>query len=368
MTPQTLILTIYNQLYQRSVLPLILRFSDPQDVHERVLWVLERLDNVPLAQTLIKRWARFTQIVQPTQIGSVTLQNPMILAAGFVKGKGFESEAEALAAVEHGENIIMGWRTMPALVGAVEFGSFTRYPRMGNTGRVIWRDADTYSTQNRIGLKNPGAMAAARFLAKHPPQAPYGINIAVSPGVDNPKQEAVEIVEAAQVFLDQGIRPNWFTLNLSCPNTEDDPLGNQSEAKAERLTAALQPVLNGIPLWVKVSPCLSEVQYEKLMLAFAKNGIQAVIATNTLGQPTPEDSQIMAGVGGGALHEHAVAATHALQAAAQQHQLPIQVIGCGGVLDGNSYRAFGTSVNQYWGALIYRGIAAPSIILQEAFA
>ena len=24
--------------------------------------------------------------------------------------------------------------------------------------------------------------------------------------------------------------PNWFTLNVSCPNTEDDPTGNQTEA------------------------------------------------------------------------------------------------------------------------------------------
>ena len=42
-------------------------------------------------------------------------------------------------------------------------------------------DPATRSTQNRVGLKNPGAQAAAAFLARNKTQLPttYGINIAV---------------------------------------------------------------------------------------------------------------------------------------------------------------------------------------------
>ena len=95
-------------------------------------------------------------------------------------------------------NIIPGWRSMPLLVGAVEFGSFTRCPRLGNTGTVLWRDEPTHSTQNRIGLKNPGALASAEFFALHLEQLPpvFGINIAVSPGVVDPAQMNREILEA----------------------------------------------------------------------------------------------------------------------------------------------------------------------------
>ncbi len=130
-----------------------------------------------------------------------------------------------------GRNIIPGWRCVPRLVGLVEFGSFTRWPRLGNPGVVVWRDVPTRSTQNRVGLRNPGALAAAEFLAARtkpicPPQ--FGINIAVSPGVDDPDQQTDEVLAALAAFVERGVYPAWFTLNLSCPNTEDDPTGNQT--------------------------------------------------------------------------------------------------------------------------------------------
>ncbi len=99
----------------------------------------------------------------------MTLPHPLIVAAGLVKGDGFASEAEALAAVARGRNIMPGWRSLPALVGAVEFGSFTRWPRLGNPGCVVWRDMATRSMQNRVGLRNPGATAAAAFLGARRP-------------------------------------------------------------------------------------------------------------------------------------------------------------------------------------------------------
>src|SRR5690606_28074553 len=114
-------------------------------------------------------------------------------------------------------------------VGLVEYGSFTRQARPGNIGTVMWRDAKTQSTQNRVGLKNPGVEAAATFLLKHVIDLPhtFGINIAVSPGVDN-EQAIIDIRESFNAFLKRGVIPNWFTLNVSCPNTEDDPTGNQT--------------------------------------------------------------------------------------------------------------------------------------------
>jgi dihydroorotate dehydrogenase len=144
-------------------------------------------------------------------VGGVDLPFSLILAAGWVKGDGFSSEEEALDAVAAGRNIIPGWRSMPALVGPVEFGSFTRWPRMGNLGTVLWRDVPTRSTQNRVGLKNPGAKAAATFLSQCRGNLPpcFGINIAVSPGVADPSQERHEVLESLDTFLQRGIFPSW---------------------------------------------------------------------------------------------------------------------------------------------------------------
>ncbi len=332
-----------------------------QQAHTQAMELLRWLDGQDWAQALLRQSHRLAFDAQPIAVGGVSLPYPLILAAGFVKGDGFSDEDSALAAVESGHNIIPGWRSMPALVGPVEFGSFTRWPRIGNPGTVIWRDVTTHSTQNRVGLKNPGARAAAAFLDRHRQALPsvYGINLAVSPGVTNPDQEQVEIVEAVNFFLKRQIQPGWFTLNLSCPNTEDDPGGQQTAAKAHALCQALVDIIN-VPLWVKIGPDLADEQYAMLLQTFEDVGVQGVVATNTLAQPTPDNTKLLAGVGGGRLHECAVAATIRLQSET------IAVIGCGGVRDGTTFRDFRSAdAVQYWSALVYRGPLAAAFILNE---
>jgi dihydroorotate dehydrogenase len=348
--------------------PLLFR-SQAQAAHERTLELLRRLDTHNRAITLLRQFHRLAFDCQSVTVGGVTLPFPLMLAAGFVKGDGFGDEESALAAVKRGDNIIPGWRSMPALVGPVEFGSFTRWPRTGNPGTVIWRDTATLSTQNRVGLRNPGARAAAAFLAQHRDRLPdiFGINIAVSPGVDDLVQQR-EVIEALDFFIEQPVRPAWFTLNLSCPNTEDDPGGHQTEAQTRALCSAVVKRLQATPLWVKISPDLADAQYAILMRVFAEVGVRAVIATNTLPRPAPDAPGLSAGVGGGQLHDWALAATIRLQQAAAYHNNPVDIIGCGGVMEGRAYRAFihaGAQAAQYWSALIYRGPLAAALILNE---
>ncbi|MBE2267801.1 MAG: hypothetical protein IAE80_06180 [Anaerolinea sp.] len=362
--------TLYNALK-----PLLFRLT-AGEAHARVLRLLALADSSALACALL-RWVyrvAFAPHSRPSpefggvHVGGVTLDHPLILAAGFVKGHGFTSEAQALAAVERGEDIIPGWRSIPALVGLVEFGSFTRYPRMGNPGVVMWRDPATRSIQNRVGLKNPGARAAAAFLARHKRHLPrtFGINIAVSPGVSDPAQEETEIREAIRLFLDMGIVPSWFTLNLSCPNTEDDPGANQTEASARRLCAAAISELNGrTPLWVKLSPGLADEQYAALLRAAVETGVQAIIATNTLAQPTPDNPLVLGGVAGGRLYASACEAVTSLLRAKLHERYKIDVIACGGIADGRSWASFGATAGQYYSALIYRGALAAAIIERE---
>lgn len=346
--------------------------------HESIEELLSGWDANPAMQSLCQ-WSHKRAFPQmPTHVGGVNLPYPMMLAAGFVKGLGFSSEREALAA-SHETNIIPGWRTMPALVGPVEFGSYTRYPRLGNPGTVIWRHTSTQSTQNRIGLRNPGAVAAAAFLGRHATDLPdtFGINIAVSPGVDDIAQQREEIVESLAAFVGRGVHPSWFTLNVSCPNTEDDPENNQTETLTRELCATAVTYLrenaaqtNGeIPLWVKIGPELAPAQYSVLMRIFHEVGVRAVIATNTLPRTAPIAKHLTAGIGGGDLHHHAVNATRWLMQDKHQHRYNTDVIGCGGVMDGTTYNTFqrqGAQAMQYWSALIYRGPLAAALILNES--
>ncbi len=381
-------------LYTRLLRPVIFR-SSAQTAHERLMRLLRIADRwfYPLLGSV----HRLAFAATPVTVGGVTLPAPLILAAGLVKGDGFESEAAALAAVCSGRNIIPGWRCVPRLAGLVEFGSFTRWPRLGNPGVVVWRDVPTRSTQNRVGLRNPGALAAAEFLAAHKADLPplFGINIAVSPGVDDPDQQADEMIAALSAFVERGVFPAWFTLNLSCPNTEDDPTGNQTADGARQLCAAAidalrksptpkspphsverglnTPAAPGgeahIPLWIKLGPNLSAEQYRALMAVFAETGVHAVVATNTLPEPSPADATVTAGVGGGRLHPHALKTAAALVQEKTMHAYPVDVIGCGGVLDGPTFQAFtgaGVAAVQYWSALVYRGPLAAALIAHEA--
>jgi dihydroorotate dehydrogenase len=348
-----------HRVFYRLLRAWMFRRWDAQSAHDYSLRWLAWCDQHTNVQPLVQVIHRSAFACHPVAIGGLELPHPAILAAGFVKGMGFANEADALVAVERGENIIPGWRTMPNLVGAVEFGSFTRHPRVGNSGSVMWRDTNTQSTQNRVGLRNPGARAAAAFLSGKTLPALFGINIAVSPELDDSLQEKQELLEAVEIFLEAGIRPAWFTLNLSCPNTDDDPHSHQTASEAELMCDALMSLLkpSAIPLWVKLGPDLSDHQYERLMSVFAKVGVQAVIATNTLAQPTP-DTSLIGGVGGGRLHADALRVVSRLADIRQRGSMPVAIIACGGVQDQASYQrvvAAGACVVQYYSGMIFRG-------------
>jgi dihydroorotate dehydrogenase len=370
-----LIIWLSAHFYTRILRPYLFWRYSAQEAHHALLHILAWADNNPFALTVAKFLGNLTRKKRPINIGGVTLDYPIMVAAGFVKGHSFEDETQALRAVENGENIISGWRCVPLLLGIVEFGSFTRHPRMGNSGEVIWRDPQTQSTQNRVGLKNAGAIASAEFLARQKPHLPpiFGINIAVSPGTHTPQQEQQDILESLEAFISRGVIPTWFTLNVSCPNTEDDPTGNQTETKTRSLCQAVQDYLLSrslnVPLWVKISPDLDPQQYAILMRVFAQTGVKAVIATNTLAQPSPNNPQVSGGVGGGKLRPHALQAITYLQQARTTQNADIDIIGCGGVLDGQSFHAFqahGVNVVQIWSALVYRGFLSPQIIESES--
>ena len=96
--------------------------------------------------------------------------------------------------------------------------------------------------------------------------------------------------------------------------------------------------------------------------------MKAIIATNTLGKPAPEQPVLQAGVGGGSLYSYALHAATICQQEKIYCNYPVDVIGCGGIMDGDSYlryKARGINVVQYWSALVYRGPLAAAIIESE---
>jgi dihydroorotate dehydrogenase len=339
--------------------------------------LLRRSDGIGPLVAIARAVGRATLPDRPTTVGGVTIPTPLILAAGFVKGDGFAAEADALVAVAQGRDLLPGWRVMPALVGAVELGSYTRQPRAGNSGPVVWRDDVARSTYNRIGLRNPGAAAAAAFLGARSGRLPgvWGVSLAVSPGIDDPHESATQLREAATSFerafaraaAGPTSRPAWYTLNLSCPNTEDDPAGLQTGVLARSLAQAVGEIVTA-PLWVKVGPALSPTQYDVLVDVLSDAGARAVVATNTLAGPAPTGS-MTAGMGGAPLRDHALAAIGHLRDAITRRGSSLDIVGSGGILDGRDLRAYldaGAKAAMVYSAIIFRGPLGPALILREA--
>jgi dihydroorotate dehydrogenase len=349
------------------------RGPDAQVGHARAVRAMRRADDSRPA-TMLARWlnqAAFPH--QPTRVGGVTLPHPIILAAGLVKGDGFDCEEDALTAVRGGRDIVPGWRSVPALVGAVEFGSYTCAPRLGNPGRVLWRDDARRSMQNRVGLRNPGAAAAAAFLASVAPRLPatWGVSLAASPGVTDLGRMEQEIAEAAvafeTAFKGRPNAPAWFTLNLSCPNTEDDPHGRQTEVLARRLAEALRRSVRA-PVWAKVGPDLSDDQLAGLVSAFLAAGVRAIVATNTVARPAP-GGEAAAGLSGAPLRPLALRTVDRLRASLTGVPDAPDIVACGGILEGADLRAFtaaGARAAMIYSAIVFRGPLAAALILREA--
>nr|PZN53777.1 MAG: hypothetical protein DIU68_11895 [Chloroflexota bacterium] len=363
-------LKAYATGYEHVARPLTFRHT-AQASHERMLALLRWLDVQEWAVATLEVMNRAFFPQASTHVGGVTLPHPLILSAGLVKGDGFTDEEAAVCAA-HRRNIIPGWRSVPALVGPVEFGSFTRWPRAGNLGEVLWRDEGTQSTQNRIGLKNPGIRAAAQFLGVWRAQLPsvFGINIAPSPGADD-ETARKEILEALALLFDAGVQPAWLTLNLSCPNTEDDAGARQTEAAARLLAGQVVDFLSPrkTPLWIKIAPDLSDEQYRALLRVFADTGVSAVIATNTLPRPVPNHASVTAGAGGGWLRPYSLRIVKLLAEERTRHGYPVDIVASGGVLSSrhlHQFREAGAQAFQYWSALVYRGPLAAALLHAEA--
>ena len=279
-------------------------------------------------------------------IAGVHLPQQLMIGAGIIKGEGFHSEKDAVDAVKSGYDIVPGWKEVCDDVGVAEFGSYTRFPMIGNAGKVF-RVGKDGTTWNNVGLRNPGAKAAAMYFGKRKDELPniFGINISPVMQRDNNIDAAIYYTqEAISLFLSHDVVPKWFTLNISCPNTDLISESDLVENLRDLLSACSKVQgMEDIPLWVKIGPDLSDEQHFKVLSACRHVGAKAVIATNTTKN----------GVGGTRLREKALRVVEKLHADCVVLGWPIYIIASGGIKDEEDFKAYekvGASAGQYCSA------------------
>lgn len=283
--------------------------------------------------------------MEPVAIGRVMWPGPIGVGAGLVKN--------GIMLLDYAKR-----------AHAVEIGSITRHLREGNGGQVVWKYPEEKSLRHNAGMPNYGAEHLAEDLVKVQDQVtvPWGINIAVSPGIFDPQEAAADIRGTIHVMMVAGLAPDWITFNVSSPDTED-PVNMVSEPiRVMRCIDAIKSEIvhhDNPPLWLKVGPSMPTTRLRHLANLAVGRGIEAIVCGNTM----PDKR------GGGWCGQAAKGSANATLWWLKQYvrdNLPL--VGVGGVLTGKDARhkfGLGATAVQVVSAMLIRGRDAVREIEQE---
>ena len=307
-----------------------LRTLDPEDAH--------RLTVRALALGL-GPGAPVPDPILATTIAGLSLPNALGLAAGFDKN------AEVFGPM------------LAAGFGFVECGTVTPLAQAGNPRPRLFRLTGDRAVINRMGFNHAGLEAFAARLARPGRPGPVGANIGANKDSDDRIGDYVTGLERLWGLAD------WFTLNISSPNTPglralqtraalEELLGRTAEARD-----AL-PAGGRVPLFLKVAPDLDDPEIEaivEIVLAFGLSGI--IVANTTLSRPAlaSPDAGEAGGLSGAPLRELAQSVLGRFSTAAAG-RLPL--VGAGGIASGaDAYARIraGASAVQLYSALVFEG-------------
>jgi dihydroorotate dehydrogenase len=206
--------------------------------------------------------------MQPVSIGRVVWPGPVGIGAGLVK---------------NGSTLL----AFSQLADSVEVGSITRHLREGNQGKVVWKYPEQLSLRHNAGMPNYGAEHLAEDLIQVQDQMtkPWGINVAVSPGITDIAEAAIDVKDTVHLLLMSGISPDWITLNIASPDTEDSVDVLSDPERVKRLIAVVGEEMAAFdrqPLWLKIGPGMCRERLMALAQLLPGSGVEAVICGNTL--------------------------------------------------------------------------------------
>jgi dihydroorotate dehydrogenase len=274
------------------------------------------------------------------RLGSLSLPNPIGLAAGFDK------------------NCEMSKALFRMGFGYLTLGTVTLNPREGNARPRIWRRSGD-SLINSMGLPNIGAHKIFVNLSKEKQKRVAALIVSISGlGVE----EFVECYREIEPFAD-GIE-----LNISSPNTVGVRIF-QEPATLSRLLDEISRVRSSeIPIWVKIPPYFDQKQRENvldLVGVCVNKSVDGITAINTKTVREERASIGTGGLSGPPIFEDMIRIVREIYT---QTGGRIPINACGGISTGRDvWRALesGASSIQLYTAFIYQGPAVASRLNRE---
>lgn len=310
-------------LYTSVLRPLLFRLP-PDQSHDLARFALRW----PLVWRALGAFARFADPRLETDLGGLTVPNPVGLAPGFDKN------ADLLPGL--GE---LGF-------GFIAVGSITREPRWGNPFPRLVRYPERLSIANSMGLPNRGVEQAIRKLSR--PRNRSCPVIAVLSGSSS--DELFQLAAEVEPHVDA------IEVGLGCPNTTDEERiegMRQFTILVEGLAARATK-----PVFVKLPPHYTD-QERQQVLTMADVCVQAGVAGLALsGSRRVVEPRLGMGNGSLAGKDTFADALRILSDVAQRAAGRLSIRVSGGVFTGDdAYQMLraGAAAVEVYSAFIYRG-------------
>ncbi|NBV14582.1 MAG: quinone-dependent dihydroorotate dehydrogenase [Sphingobacteriia bacterium] len=318
----------------------------PESAHDLTLRLLELLVKLPGGSELLSYlWGEGKEF--PVQVCGLHFRHPVGLAAGMDK-----------------DGRLAGYWNKLGFSFA-EIGTVTPVPQLGNPRPRLFRLIQDQALINRMGFNNNGVDALVTRLQKSKPNYPIGGN--VGKNKQTPNENALLDYQVGLKKLNPVV--DYYAINISSPNTpglralqETDALRNL--LTGIRLTVDMLPFKR--PVWVKISPDLTDDQLKSVCEVLLETNMDGVIAANTTldRQGLISSPDVINQTGGLSGHPIAKKSTKCIAKVIQytNHQLP--VIGVGGILnpaDALDKLDAGATLIQLYTGLVFKG---PQLIHQ----
>ena len=273
------IIGIRNQIFRlfyRLARPLIF-LMDPENAHYTLKRVGVFLGSNPVTRGLTTLLFDYGHKSLNIKVDGIEYRNPVGLSAGFDKDGELTSIYPSLG------------------FGLAELGSFTGEVCPGNPGKRLFRMVKSRSIVVWYGLNNFGAEKISKRLANVDfGRLRVGINAAksnVTPEFD--LQESIrDYLKTMTLFKDIG---DYYTINISCPNTQDgEPFVDPDNLDA-LLTAVNEKIrpISSKPIYLKLAADLSIKEIDIIIDGVLKHKLEGVVLTN-LAKPESNSEHIAA--------------------------------------------------------------------------
>ena len=247
----------------RAARPLIF-LMEPENAHSAFKRVGLFLGSNPITRGFSSLMWDYNHKSLNIEVDGIKYRNPVGLSAGFDK----DGELTKIYPS-------MGF-------GLAELGSFTGEVCPGNPGRRLFRMVKSRAIVVWYGLNNQGSEKIASRLAKvNFGRLRVGINAAksnVTPEFE--LQESIrDYLKTMTLFKDVG---DYFTINISCPNTQDgEPFVDEHNLDALlcAVTQHIRPITDK-PIYVKLAADISIAEINIIVDGCVKHNMEGFVLTN----------------------------------------------------------------------------------------